>query len=273
MPSSRSCYRREPVIAEIEQRFDNHTLTISFNRPSRKNAFTFAMVDRCTELLTAAQTDDSVRVVVITGADGAFCSGVDLDEFNGEPRTPLGNKTVLTDRVHRLTYALDQFDKPLIAAVGGVAVGAGMDIALMCDIRLASHSARFSEGYVRAGLVPGDGGCYLLPRIVGMARALELLWTGEFVGAEEALRIGLVNHVYPDEEFGAAVVAYAARLAAGPPVLLRIIKRATYQSARTDLRTALDLISSHQAVVQSTSDSREAMDALRQRRAATFEGR
>lgn len=260
-------------IPDIEQRFHDHVLTISFNRPARMNAFTFGMIDRCVEMITAAKADDSVRVVVLTGADGAFCSGVDLEEFTREKRSTLGDKTLLTDRIHRLTYALDDFDKPVVAAVGGVAVGAGMDIALMCDIRLASRSARFSEGYVRAGLVPGDGGCYLLPRLIGMGRALELLWTGDFVEAEEAHGIGLVNHVYEDAEFADSVQAFAGRLAAGPPVALRMIKRATYQSARTDLRTALDLISSHQAVVQSTRDSREAMDALLERRPATFEGR
>jgi enoyl-CoA hydratase/carnithine racemase len=168
---------------------------------------------------------------------------------------------------------LEDLDKPVLAAVNGVAVGAGMDMALMCDIRFAARSARFSEGYVRVGLVPGDGGCYYLPRLVGTAKALELLWTGDFVDAEEALRLGLVSQVHPDEELLSATYAFARRLAEGPPVAIRLIKRAVHQSARTDLRTALDLISSHQAVVQSTHDSKEAYAAFRQKRKPLFEGR
>lgn len=258
---------------ELAHHIGDGICTLRFNRPHRRNAFTLAMLDGCVEHLTAAQADPDVRVVVIAGAGGAFCAGVDLDAFEDRERTTLGDKTLLTEQVHRLSHALEAFDKPVIAAVGGVAVGAGMDISLMCDVRLASRSARFSEGYVKVGLVPGDGGCYLLPRLVGMGRALELLWTGDFVDAAEAHRIGLVNHVYEDDAFEARVRDYAARLAAGPPIALRMIKRASYQCANTDLRTALDLISSHQAVVQSTHDSAEAMRAFREKRPPVFLGR
>jgi enoyl-CoA hydratase/carnithine racemase len=157
--------------------------------------------------------------------------------------------------------------------VNGTAVGAGMDMALMCDIRLLARSARLSEGYIKVGLVPGDGGCYFLPRLAGMAKALELLWTGDFVDAEEALRLGIASHLYEDADFAASWHAFASRIAAQPPLNVQLIKRAAYQSARSDLRTALDLISSHMAVVRSTRDSAEAMAAFRERRAPRFEGR
>lgn len=260
-------------MADLEYEVRDGVGTILLNRPARKNAFTLDMLDEWAAIIRAARTDDAVRVLVITGAGDAFCSGVDLGDFNDQRKSPLGDKTLLTDRVHRIAYALEDLDKPTIAAVGGVAVGAGMDFSLMADIRLASESARFSEGYVRVGLVPGDGGCYLLPRLIGMSRALELLWTGDFVDANEAYRLGLVNHVYPDADFPDSVREFARRLAAGPPIAIRTIKRATYQSARTDLRTALDLISSHQAVIQSTHDSAEAMNAFREKRKPVFEGR
>ena len=148
-----------------------------------------------------------------------------------------------------------------------------MDMALMCDIWLAESSARFSEGYVRVGLVPGDGGCYFLPRLVGSAKAMELLLTGDFVDAEEAERIGIVNHVYPDDRLMEETTTLAERLAGGPPVAIAMIKRALYQSANCDLRTALDLISSHMAVVQTTSDSNEAYAAFVEKRTPIFEGR
>jgi enoyl-CoA hydratase/carnithine racemase len=260
-------------MADLEYTVKDRIGTILLNRPGVKNAFTLGMIDEWAGALRSARTDPEVRVVVITGAGDAFCSGVDLGEFTAEATGPFPLKSVLTERIHRVAYALEDLDKPVIAAVNGTAVGAGMDMALMCDIRLLARSARLSEGYIRVGLVPGDGGCYYLPRLVGMAKALELLWTGDFLDADEALRLGLANHVYPDEDFVTGWRAFARRLADQPPINVQMIKRAAYQSARTDLRTALDLISSHMAVVHSTQDSAEAMAAFRGRRAPDFKGR
>jgi enoyl-CoA hydratase/carnithine racemase len=260
-------------MADLEYQINDGVGTILLNRPHKKNAFTLEMIDRWAAVLVAARTDPDVRALVLTGAGDGFCSGVDLDSFSQRGSAPLEVKRNLTDRIHRVAYALQDLDKPMIAAVNGVAVGAGMDMALMCDIRLAARSARFSEGYVRVGLVPGDGGCYFLARLVGTARALELLMTGDFVDAEEAERIGIVSHVHDDELLMAETIALARRLAAGPPVAIAMIKRAVYQSADCDLRTALDLISSHMAVVQSTSDSQEAYRAFVEKRTPIFEGR
>ncbi len=260
-------------MADLEYTVDDGIGTILLNRPHMKNAFTFDMIERWDEALRSARTDDAVRVVVVTGAGDAFCSGIDLDAFATEATGPLAVKSLLADRIHRVAHAVEDLDKPLIAAVNGTAVGAGMDMALMCDVRLLSRSARMSEGYIRIGLVPGDGGCYYLPRLVGMGKALELMWTGDFIDADEALRLGIANHVHPDEEFADAWQGFARRLADQPTVNLRMIKRAAYQSARTDVRTALDLISSHMAVVHSTHDSAEAMAAFRGRRTPVFEGR
>jgi enoyl-CoA hydratase/carnithine racemase len=260
-------------VADLEYTVNDGIGTILLNRPATKNAFTYPMIDQWAAALRSARTDPAVRVVVVTGAGDAFCSGVDLGEFNADATGPLAVKSALHDRIHRVAYALEDLDKPMIAAVNGIAVGAGMDMALMCDIRLVASSARLSEGYIRVGLVPGDGGCYFLPRVVGMAKALELLWTGDFIDAQEALRLGIASYVYPDEDFRASVTAFAARLAAQPPINVQMIKRAAYQSARADLRTALDLISSHMAVVRSTHDSAEAMSAFRERRPPSFEGR
>lgn len=260
-------------MADLEYTVADGVGTILLNRPAKKNAFTMEMIDAWAQALVSARTDDDVRVVVVTGAGDAFCSGVDLGGFDRGERTPLDRKRVLTDRIHRVAYALEDLDKPVIAAVNGVAVGAGMDMALMCDIRLAAASARMSEGYIRVGLVPGDGGAYFLPRLVGTAKALELLWTGEFIDAAEAHRLGIVSHVYDDAEFREKAGAFAGRIAAAPPVNVAMIKRAVHQSARADLRTALDLISSHMAVVQSTHDSQEAMAAFREKRTPRFEGR
>ncbi len=258
-------------MADLEYEVHDHVATIRLNRPAQRNAFTLPMLQSWVRALESARGDDDVRVVVLTGAPGAFCSGADLSAI-GADASPLATKAVLTDQVHRVALAVEDLDKPLVAAVNGAAVGAGMDMALMCDLRLAAASATFCEGYVKVGLVPGDGGCYYLPRLVGMAKALELLWTGDVVSAEEAHRLGLVTRVHPDETFAAEVETFARRLAAGPPVHLRMIKRATYQSARCDLRTALDLISSHMAVARSTADAREAFAAYVERRPGRYVG-
>lgn len=247
--------------------------TITLNRPRRKNAFTFEVVEQWADALHEAARDPDIRAVVLTGAGDAFCSGVDLDALAQVGAAPLDRKTMLTEHIHRVARAVDELDKPVIAAVNGDAVGAGLDMALMCDMRFAARSARLSEGYIRVGLVPGDGGCYYLPRLVGTAKALELLLSGDFVGAEEAERIGMVNRVYDDEALHAETHAFARRLAAAPPVALRMIKRAVYQSERADLRTSLDLISSHMAVISSTEDAEEAMSAFREGREPRFIGR
>jgi 2-(1,2-epoxy-1,2-dihydrophenyl)acetyl-CoA isomerase len=138
-------------------------------------------------------------------------------------------------------------------------------MALMCDIRFAADNARFSEGYVKVGLVPGDGGAYFLPRLVGMAKALELLWTGDFISAREALRLGMINHVYPEDDLMDETYKFARRLADGPRAVHRMIKRATYQSSRTDLRSSLDMISSHMGVIRETQDSQDAFRAALQK--------
>ena len=260
-------------MADLEYTVADGIGTILLNRPHRKNAFTLDMIDTWARALRDARTDPDVRVVVLTGAGDAFCSGVDLDRRqDATPATPLERKENLSERIHRIPFALEDLDKPVIAAINGVAVGAGMDMALMCDMRIMARSARLSEGYVRVGLVPGDGGCYYLPRLVGTAKALELLLTGDFIDAEEAGRLGIANHVVDDADLAGAVDTLARKIADGPPVAIRTIKRAVYQSARSDLRTALDLISSHMAVVTSTEDSVEALAAFREKRPANFIG-
>jgi enoyl-CoA hydratase/carnithine racemase len=263
-------------MADLDWSVEGSVGTITLNRPERRNAFTFGMVREWAARLRDVRTDDAVRVVVLTGAgDKAFCSGIDLGSISNAHAslTPLERKSQLHDEIHQVALALEALDKPVIASINGAAVGAGLDMALMCDLRIAARSARLSEGYIKVGLTPGDGGAYYLPRLVGTAKALELLLTGDLVDADEAHRIGLVNRVVDDAELGPATRALAEQIAAAPPVTVRMIKRATYQSARADLRTSLDLISSHFAVVAATDDAAEALSAMREKRVPSFHGR
>jgi enoyl-CoA hydratase/carnithine racemase len=263
-------------VEDLEWTVDDGIGVIRLNRPHARNAFTFEMIREWARLLRAAKDDDAVRVIVLTGTgDKAFCSGVDLSAIsNANPDlTPLQRKSQLHDEIHQVAYALADLDKPVIASINGVAVGAGLDMALMCDMRIMSTSARLSEGYVKVGLTPGDGGAYFLPRIVGTSKALELLLTGDFVDADEALRIGLVNRIAAPESLAGETARFARSIADHAPVTVRMIKRATYQSGGVDLRTALDMISSHFAVVAATEDAAEALAAMQEKRPPRYAGR
>lgn len=247
--------------------------TITLNRPDRLNAFNVTMIDAWAARLRAAQADPAVHVVVVTGAGRAFCAGGDTARMgDGAPSGP-ELKRFLWEHVQQIPLLLEAMDKPVIAMVNGIAAGAGLDMALMCDLRFAADTARFAESYVRMGLVPGDGGAWFLPRIVGLDRALELLWTGDSIDAAEAARIGLVTRVCPADELQERTYAFAARLAAGPPLAIRMIKRAVYQGLRCDLRSALDMISSHIALAIQSDDHQEGVRAFREKRPPRFTGR
>jgi 2-(1,2-epoxy-1,2-dihydrophenyl)acetyl-CoA isomerase len=237
---------------------DDGIARIVLDRPERMNAFTFAMIDAWTAALERCRTDDDVKVVIVTGTGNAFCSGGDIVEMGERlDHTPEQRKRELFQRIERIPLALEDLDKPVIAAVNGVATGAGMDMALMCDIRYAAQSARFAETYIKVGLVPGAGGAHFLPRLVGVSKALELFFTGEFVDAQEALRIGIVNKVFPDDTLMQEVDKIARRMTRAPLLTLRMTKRAIYQGMRNDLRTNLDLISSHYAVITATDEHKD----------------
>jgi 2-(1,2-epoxy-1,2-dihydrophenyl)acetyl-CoA isomerase len=246
--------------------------TITLHRPDKLNAYNGQMRTEIAALFDETDDDDAVRVVIVTGAGKAFCSGGDIVEMKDRLKNPPAQrKNELFNRIQRIPLALEDLDKPVLVAVNGAATGAGMDMALMGDIRYAAESARFAETYVKVGLVPGAGGAHFLPRIVGTAKALELFWTADFIDAAEALRIGLVNKVLPDAELMPFVRGVAAKIAEAPALSVRFIKRAVQQGMRSDLRSNLDLISSHYAVVTAGADHREAVEAFIAKRKPVFE--
>jgi enoyl-CoA hydratase/carnithine racemase len=261
------------TFSEIRYDVEDGVCTVTLNRPERLNAVTTTMLSELREAWDRADADDNVRAVIVTGAGRAFCSGGDVGRMrDGEP-SALDGKNTLWEGVHRVPKTLETVDKPVIAMVNGLAVGAGMGMCVMCDMRVAAESARFSTGYVRVGLVPGDGDTYFLPRLVGAAKALELLWTADFIEAPEAHRLGIVQRVVPDAQLKDATYALARQIADGPQIPIRMIKRLVYQSLRLDLRTHLDLVSSHMSIVRQTADHAEGVAAFKEKRPPRFQGR
>jgi len=246
---------------------------LTLNRPDKYNAFTSDMLAGLLRALDDFERRDDVSVVILTGAGKGFCSGGDIGGMGaGTESRPHATKERIWREIQGFPKRLARFEKPIIAAVNGAAVGGGMDLALACDIRIAGEHARFCESYAKIGLLPGGGGAYFLPRLVGRSRALELLWTADFVDAETAKAIGLVNHVYPADALMTEARALAARIAAMPPLSIRLIKRTVDQSLRSDMDTAFDLVSSHIAIARAGPDHAEAIAAFREKRAGKYQG-
>jgi enoyl-CoA hydratase/carnithine racemase len=251
---------------------DSGVTTITLNRPDRLNALTFEIYDELRHTFRALSTEPGVRAVVITGTGKAFCSGGDVRDIIGrligrDYRELLEFTRMTCD----LVLAIRQCRRPVIAAVNGTTAGAGAVIAAACDIRIAAVSARIAFLFTKVGLSGADmGAAWLLPRIVGSGRAAELLMTGDFITAEEALRIGLYNRLVADGETLAAATAFAEQIAEGPSFALEITKDALEREATADFRSALDSEAQIQASLMTHADFREAYEAFVAKRPPKF---
>lgn len=263
----------DPVLYEQE----GNVVLITLNQPELRNAISDAeVIDALVDAIERIDADLSVHAAILTGAGSAFSSGGNVKKM-GEggglaDRLPAQTRRHYKSGIQRIPLAFDKLEVPIIAAVNGPAIGAGCDLACMCDIRIAGESARFAESFVKLGIIPGDGGAWLLPRAVGFSKACEMAFTGDPIDAEEALACGLVSRVVPDAELLPTARALAQRIAANPPHALRMTKRLLREGRQTSLATLLEFSAGLQALAHATEDHKEAIAAFLGKRKPDFTG-
>jgi enoyl-CoA hydratase/carnithine racemase len=271
--------RSGPAVV-IERNDAAAVATVILNRPSHRNALSHEMLIALDQAISEVANDDSIRAVVLTGNGPAFCSGADTRELAGGPNEgphkpgPGGPEALRRgfELPRKVILGLFDIEKPVIAAIRGSAVGAGLDLACACDLRIAAPNARFSAAYVRVGLFPGYGGVWFYPRIFGMAKAAEMMFTGDFIDAESALESGFVNMVVPDEDLLPKAQSLAARTASGPPIAIRLAKTMMHRSLGTDLQTSLQISAAAESITLSSQDHAEGMAAAREKRTPVYRG-
>lgn len=254
--------------------FEGPVATVTLNRPDKLNAFTVAMVDELREVLRLVTGSEQARCIVLTGAGRAFCAGADLEvlrDIHDRRDETLARQLVDGSReIHRL---LRDARQPVIGALNGVAAGGGANLALGCDLRIASDTARIGQVFAKLGLHPDWGGSFFLPRLVGTARAMELFLSAELLDADRMLALGLVNRVVPAADLAAEARAWAGRIAAAPPLAVQWMKRAVYASARASLEEMLDHELDAQLALFKSGDFTEGLTAFLGKREPHFTGR
>jgi enoyl-CoA hydratase/carnithine racemase len=261
----------------VDYRKEGAIVTITLNDPQKRNGLSPELVDLLLASLSRLAEDRDVRCAVLTGSGGVFSAGGDPKRMLAPGLYPDMTTAELrrfyARGIQRVPLAFRALELPIIAAVNGPAIGAGCDLACFCDLRIASVGASFATSFVKLGLVPGDGGAWVLPRIVGLANAADMLLTGDSIDSAAALRIGLVSAVVPADELMKEALARAARIAANPPHAVSLTKRLMAESQSLSLPAALELAGSMQAMCHKMEDHREAVTALIEKRPPHFTGR
>ncbi len=263
----------DPVLYEM----NDHIVTLTLNRHETRNAISDdEMVNAIVDVCDRINADLEVRVVIITGAGSAFSSGGNVKDMRDKKGMFDGTSLEIRDGyrkgIQRIPLAIQALEVPIIAAVNGAAIGAGCDLTMMCDMRIASEKAVFAESFVKVGLIPGDGGAWFLPRVVGVSRANEMAFTGEPVNAQTALEWGMVSKVVPPDELMDAANELAKRIAVNPPAALRMTKKLLKEGEHSRLESLLEMSASLQALAHQTKDHVEAVNAIIEKRTPNFIG-
>ena len=263
----------------LEKDKDTHIARLTLNRPDRRNALNDVMQDELGDALEDVDADDSVRVLIITGAGNSFCAGGYFAALRGgsEPSAWVSDNPDeirrAFNRTQRFMLALQRLEKPVIAMVNGVAVGAGLDLAAGCDIRIGTPRTRFMCAYIKIGLFPGFGGTWLYPRVLGsLGKAAEMLFTGDFMEADEAKQLGFLNKLVDEEDLENEVMVMAKKIADGPPIAIRLSKLMLYKGLEFDLETAMKMAAAAETITLSSKDHLEGADAFREKRNPEYRG-
>ena len=263
-----------PKTKQLLLKFENNTLWITLNRPEASNAFSIEMIEELVSTLYKADSESLVRSIVITGAGKHFCAGGDIKDMENKAGMFAGEANELRERykhgIQRIPICMESLSKPVIAMVNGAAIGAGLDLACMCDMRIASDNAVFGETFVKLGLIPGDGGSYFLQRIVGFAKAMELTLTGNVIKSDEAIKIGLVNDVCEISALEQKTQELVLKINANAPIAVQMAKRAIIHGYRNHLASQLDLLASYQGISQRTNDHFEALKSFQNKSKPDF---
>jgi enoyl-CoA hydratase/carnithine racemase len=264
-------------VKEILYVKDGHVATITLNRPAKRNAYSETMVHEILAALADARDDDGIRAIIITGEGKGFCAGGDIGRDFQYPARYRGHRLEsmleMRENMHVLIRFLDRFDKPVVAAVNGAAVAGGLTLALACDFRIAAESAKLGDTSLKFALIPDEGGAYLFPRFMGLDRALKMSLLSEVYTARQALELGLVTEVVPDDRLMTRARELATRLAEGPPIAIRVTKRMMYKQRSMQLDNALEDAAMATLVTNYTDDVKEGTAAFHAKRKPEFEGR
>jgi 2-(1,2-epoxy-1,2-dihydrophenyl)acetyl-CoA isomerase len=253
----------------------NHGLWITLNRPEASNAYSSAMVKGLVEVLRQADADNDIRAIVLTGAGKNFCAGGDVKAMRGKSGMFAGESNQLREAyqtgIQQIPLTISSLKTPLIGMINGAAIGAGCDLAAMCDLRIASQDAIFAETFVKVGLVPGDGGAYFLVRLVGLSKAMEMFLTCRSYSAGEAEQMGLVNQVVLPSDLRHKTIELVETLCSLPPIALQMTKKALIHSTNGDLNSHLELMAAYQAITQRSSDHFRALDGMVDKKKPSFD--
>jgi enoyl-CoA hydratase/carnithine racemase len=257
----------------VEQK--GNALWITLNRPETSNAYSIAMVKALVEVVRHADNDNSIRAIVITGAGKNFCAGGDIKAMKGKTGMFAGEANELRETyqagIQQIPLVFSQIKTPMIAMVNGAAVGAGCDLAAMCDLRIASETAMFAETFARVGLVPGDGGAFFVSRLVGFGKAMEMFLTCRNYSATEAQKMGLVNEVVLPDQLKKRTAEVVEEIVNLPPIAVQMTKKAITHAHQNDLISHLELVAAYQGITQRSSDHFKALDGMIEKKKQTFD--
>lgn len=261
----------------LQASLKNHTLWVTLNNPEQSNAISLDMVASLTQVLKHADFDSNVRVIVIKGEGASFCAGGDVKAMQNKTDMFAGESNELRMRymhgIQQIPKCIEDLSKPVIAMVNGAAIGAGCDLAMMCDLRIGTEKSKFGETFVKIGLVPGDGGTFFLQRVIGFSKAMQMSLTGDIVAGAEAHQWGLLNYFTSEENLEAETQKLADKIAGNAPIAVQMTKKTMKMAYLNDLNTILDVSAAYQGITQRTADHFVALQAMKDKKAPDYQGR